>query len=201
MYKVCSREISILISCIYGKEFPHLGELQIAYLLIIIKRNTLNCAKLAIDANLFKSLYEVVNIEKYLLVEGINNKEIYVEVIMKEYGRFLIEMNIKNIPNFFFSLEEWRAIATLSAKHYNENELAQKAINYVVSTLEVVKNQIEESRTTEHRENYEELRKYLKYLSSLLGNSKESQEIKARLKSMVDSFKKIKPGKGSGPTW
>ncbi|QEC66757.1 hypothetical protein FRZ67_05355 [Panacibacter ginsenosidivorans] len=197
LYENCERELSIILSRISNGEISNLGELQIAYLIIDIVRDKIYNAETALQSKLFDKKSNPFKLEKYMLERAIKEEKVYTQYIMTSIGDFIIKCQRQRTLYSIGLLDEWGALSRIISEYFKKNEMAKKAINYIIETLEVMKREIENTQLPDEVENYDEIKKIIKSLRDIL--LKDNGELAAtqakKLKDNLDSFKALKRDK------
>jgi len=190
LYDTCRFELEYIIREIGYNSFPNLKIYQEAYIVIrIISHQTYNGYN-ANESNLFKESMWTFHIDTSYISEIIRNEKFYVGRILEDISDFLIKSQRKERLDTTFSLNYWGALGRIISKDYIANKTVQEAMEYILDTLDALKQEIELNQLPNQAKNYNEIKKQFESIKTWLLRDNEEKEISViiRINESLNKF-------------
>jgi len=196
LYDTCRFELEQIVREIGYNNFPDLEIYQEAYIIgRIISHQTYN----GYNANaekLFKESIWTFHINASFISDLIKMEKFYVGRILQDISDFLIKSQRKERLDDFFSLNDWGAIGRHISKIYLTNKSAQEAMDYILDTLDRLKQEVEINQLPRQAKNYNEIKKQLESIKIWLIKDNEGKDIPI-IKKIDESLQEFKEVTGT----
>lgn len=145
------------------------------------------------EANLFKDTVRTFRIDTSFISGLIKNERFYIGRILEDISDFIITSQRKERLNDYFTLNYWGALGRHISKVYLTNQTAQKAMDYILDTLDKLKEEIETNQLPNQAKNYNEIKKQFESLKTWLQKDNEGKEIPVikRIEKTISEFKEV----------
>ena len=193
LYDTCRFELEYIVREIGYNHFPELEIYQEAFIVSgIISHQTYNGYN-ANEEMLFKESMWSFRIDTSFISDIIKKEKFYVGRILEDISDFIIKSQRKERLDEFFSLNYWGALGRHVSKYYLTNKTAQKAMEYILDTLDILKNEIEETQLPNQAKNYNEIKKQFKSIKTWLLKDNEGKKIPVikRIDESLNKFKEV----------
>ena len=146
------------------------------------------------ETNLFKDTVQAFQIDTSFISDLIKDEKFYIGRILEDISDFIINSQRKERLNDFFTLNYWGALGRHISKIYLTNKTAQKAMDYILDTLDKLKEEIETNQLPRQAKNYNEIKKQFESLKTWLQKNSERKEIPVikRIEKTIGEFKEVK---------
>lgn len=196
LYDTCRYELEYIVKEIGHGNFPEIKIYQEAYIIVgIISHQTYNAYN-ANEEELFKESMWTFRIDTGFIADLIQKEKFYVKRILQDISDFIIKSQRKERLDEFFSLNYWGALGRHISKYYLANETAQKAMEYILDTLDALKQEIESTQLPNQAKNYNEIKKQFESIKTWLLNDNKDKEIPI-IKRIDESLQKFQPVTGT----
>lgn len=193
LFEISTFELDYIVREIVHGDFDNLKLYQEAFIVCgIISYQAYNGFN-ANEANLFKDTIRTFRIDASFISDLIKNKRFYIGRILENISDFIINSQRKERLNDFFTLNYWGALGRHISQVYLTNDLAQKAMDYILDTLEKLKEEIEKNQLPNQAKNYNEIKKQFESLKTWLQKDNEGKEIPVmkRIEKTISEFKEV----------
>ena len=145
------------------------------------------------EANLFKDTVRTFSIDTSFISDLIKNEKFYIGRILEDISDFIINSQRKERLNDYFTLNYWGALGRHISKFYLTNKTAQKAMDYILDTLDKLKEEIEKNQLPNQAKNYNEIKKQFESLKKWLQKENRGKEIPImkRIEKAISEFKEV----------
>lgn len=186
-------EIDHIVAEIGHGDFPNLKIYQEAFIVVRIISTQAYYGYNANEANLFKDTVRTFKIDTSFISDLIKNKKFYIGRILENISDFIIKSQRKERLNDFFSLNYWGALGRHISQVYLTNKTAQKSMDYILDTLDKLKQEIETNQLPNQAQNYNEIKKQFESIKIWLQKDNKGKEIPIikRIDKTLTEFKEV----------
>lgn len=192
LFDTCQFEYDILLRELGYNKFD-IQIYQEAYIVKDLISFQTYYAYMAMENGLLENSGEAFRINTGFISDQIVNEKMYIGLILQDISDFIIKsQRIERLHNFY-TLNYWGAIGRHISEYYLSNKTAQKTMEYVLDTFDVIKTEIEEHQLPGQAKNYNEIKEQLKSIKQWLLKNNKDQEIPIlkRIDKLIDNFKEI----------
>ena len=193
LFDTCRLELEYIIGEIGHNDFPNLKIYQEAYIVIRITSQQTYNGFIANEEKLFKESLWTFHIDTSFISELIKKERFYIGRILQDISDFIIKSQRKERLDDFISLNYWGTLGRHISKFYLTNKTAQKAMDYILDTLDKLKEEIEINQLPNQAKNYHEIKKQFESLKIWLQKDNEGKEIPVmkRIEKTLGEFKEV----------
>lgn len=145
------------------------------------------------EENLFKDTVQTFQIDTSFISDLIKNEKFYIGRILENISDFIINSQRKERLNDFITLNYWGALGRHISQVYLTNKTAQKAMEYILDTLDKLKQEIETNQLPSQAKNYNEIKKQFISIKKWLQKDNVGKKIPVikRIDKTLAEFKEV----------
>jgi hypothetical protein len=198
LYRTCQFHTNNVLNDISHQRFGNLGNYQEGALSMNILRTAEYLFGEALETGLTKTTLGFYEINTSFTKYAIDNKEFYVKEVMGMMSDFIIVSQRKGSLNSN-TIQMFGAIGRHASKFFLGNDVANASIKFIVQTLKLMKEEIENTQLPGQVVNYQMIKKQLESQKDYLIRDKQGLDdaILTELQGLLTSFKSVAANKES----